>query len=48
MKKINNKEVKYKVKLYQYLRVRGYEEEKVFVDFYPGKVDNFAVVLKEK
>lgn len=40
----DKKETKYKVKLWRYLRVKGYEEEKVFSNFYPGKVDDFAVI----
>lgn len=36
---------RYKISLYRYVRVKGYEEEHIFANFDPAKVDGFGVIL---
>lgn len=36
---------KYRIKLYRYQKLMGFEEEEVVSAFYPAMVDGFAVLL---
>ena len=40
-----SKRLAIKLRLFRYLKTKGYEEEQVMADFYPSKIDGFGVLL---
>ena len=38
----------YRLFLYRYRQVRGYDEEKIMTKFSPAKVDGFGTVIRQR